>query len=359
MRTTIAFDESGNTGGNGLLDQNQPVFVLASCRFSENEAKNLLTEYIYTHQTIEAKFTKLKKSNAGQKSLIKFLNEIAKSPNEIKIMIYHKQFMVVTKIVDMLIEELAYKKGIDLYQNGTNVSMSNMFYYLTPILCGKENTFNMYQAFVEMIKKQDDASIANFYYSAWQVYSASIDERYQSKLKPILTTEPLIKDILKNTDLNSLDPAIPAFFALCAFWGKELNDNFDVLHDNSKPIFQEKETLEACMSEVIPKALIGYDIRKFEFPLKANGVVFGDSKKDYRLQVADLLAGSFAYWAKGRANNCIRDDLWQKLNDLNLEQFPIFPVWPHDPNDISSLEKYTDDGSGVNAVDYMCQHVNP
>lgn len=357
MRKTIAFDESGNTGGSGLLDESQPVFVLASCCFSENEAEKLLKENIYTNQTIEAKFTKLKSTNAGQKRLVNLLNEIAKSPSKIKIMIYHKQFMVVTKIVDILVEELAYKKGIDLYQNGTNVSMSNMFYYLTPVLCGKEKTFNMYQAFVEMIKIQDDASIANFYYSAWQVYSASIDERYQSKLKPILTTEPLIKDILKNTNINSLDPAIPSFFSLCASWGEELDDNFDTLHDNSKPIFQEKETLEACMSKAIPKALIGYDIRKFEFPLKANGVVFGDSKKDYRLQVADLLAGSFAYWAKGKATNCITDDFWQKLNGMNLEEFPMFNVWPHDSNDISSLEKYTDDGCGVNAVDYMCQHV--
>ena len=82
-------------------------------------------------------------------------------------------------------------------------------------------------------------------------------------------------------------------------WGQDLNENFDVLHDASKPIFQEKRILEAFMSEDIPRALIGYDIRKVEFPLRANGINFADSKKDYRLQIADLLAGSFSYWAKG------------------------------------------------------------
>ncbi|MDD1607025.1 MAG: hypothetical protein LUQ18_00660, partial [Methylococcaceae bacterium] len=152
-------------------------------------------------------------------------------------------------------------------------------------------------------------------------------------------------------------PAIPCFFSLCAAWGQEINEDFDILHDESKPIFQEKHTLEAFMSKDIPRALIGYDIRKFELPLRANGINFADSKKDYRLQVADLLAGSFAYWAKGIANNCREDDFWGKLNALNLEKFIINSVWFVDPSDISSLGKYTDDGNGVNAFDYMKKHV--
>ncbi|TSA40445.1 MAG: hypothetical protein D4R63_06125 [Methylococcaceae bacterium] len=357
MCTTIAFDESGNTGGTGLLDENQPVFVLASCNYTEQEAENLLKENVYTHQTTEAKFAKLKKSNAGQDNVIKFLSEIAKFPSKIKLMTYHKQYMVVTKIVDMLVEELARKDGIDLYKKGMNIAMSNIFFHCTPVFCGKERTLKMYQSFVDMVKKQNDVSISNFYYAVWQVHSASIDEQYQSTLAPILATEPMIKNILRGLNSNSLDPAIPCFFSLCASWGQELNGHFDVLHDASKPISQEKGVLEACMSKDIPQALIGYDTRKVEFPLRANGIIFADSKNDYRLQVADLLAGSFAYWAKGIANDCRADIFWKKLNELNLEKFASLSVWPDDPTDISSLERFTDDGSGVNAVDYMSRHV--
>ena len=75
------------------------------------------------------------------------------------------------------------------------------------------------------------------------------------------------------------------------------------------------------MSKDIPHAVIGYDIRKIEFPLRANGVCFADSKNDYRLQVADLLAGSFAYWAKGLINDFIEDEFWKKLNELDIEKF--------------------------------------
>ena len=138
----------------------------------------------------------------------------------VKVMIYHKQYMVVTKIVDVLVEELARKDGIDLYKKGVNIALSNMLFYCTPVYCGKDRTLKMYQSFVDMVKKQDAASINNFYFAAWQVYSASIDEEHQSTLEPILATEPMIKNILQGLNSNSLDPAIPCFFHLCAVWGK-------------------------------------------------------------------------------------------------------------------------------------------
>ena len=200
---TIVFDESGNTGGSGLLDENQPVFVLASCNFTEEEAENLLKDNVYTHQTTEAKFSNLKKNNAGQERIINFLSEIVKSPSKVKVMIYHKQFMVVTKLVDMLVEELARKDGIDLYKKDVNIAMSNIFFHCTPVFCGKERTLKMHQSFVEMIKKQDDTSINNFYYAAWQVYSASIDEQHQSALAPILATEPMIRKADSTPKCNS------------------------------------------------------------------------------------------------------------------------------------------------------------
>jgi hypothetical protein len=45
------------------------------------------------------------------------------------------------------------------------------------------------------------------------------------------------------------------------------------------------------------------------------------------------------------------------LNELNLEKSLNGSVCPVDPSDITSLKKYTDDGSGMNVVDYMSKLV--
>lgn len=354
----IAFDESGNTGGTGLLDENQPVFVLASCNYAEQESEKLLKESVFSHQTVEAKFSKLKKSNAGQDKIINFLNKINNEPNKIKIAVYHKKYMVVTKIVDMLVEELARRDGVDLYKKGANIAMSNMFFYCSPVYCGEERVLKMYQAFIDMVKNQNENTTSNFYYAAWQVFSASIDEQHQSALAPILATEPMIKNLLEGLSSNSLDPAIPCFFHLCAVWGQEINENFDVLHDESKPIFQEKNTLEACMSKNIPKELIGYDTRKIEFPLRANGISFENSKNSYSLQVADLLAGSLAYWANGIVDNSRGDVFWEKLDKLNLKNLLTLSVWPINPSELHDLEGFNTNSLDINAAEYMTRHVN-
>jgi len=350
----IAFDESGNTGAD-LLNQQQPVFILASSDLSIIEAEKLLLN-VHTHQAKEAKFAKLNKSNAGRGRIADFLHQALGQKERIKTTFFHKEYMVVTKIVDIIIETMAHRDGIDLYKNGTNIATSNMHYYCMPTFCGKERTREMYEAFIAMIRTQDQASISRFYYTVWQLYDASIDKDYKSSLSPILASEEMIHKILESNDSKSLDPAIPAFFDQCAYWGDRFGEYFDVLHDDSKPIFQEKQTLELFMSKTIPHKVIGYDRRKHGFPLKANGVCFGKSENDPRLQIVDLVASSSGFWARGLASGNTDDDFWSALNDLNISEFASNALWPAPV--VTPAEMGTEGGHGINAVDYIAQQLH-
>ncbi|WP_252499170.1 DUF3800 domain-containing protein, partial [Escherichia coli] len=68
----IYFDESGNTGSN-LLDPNQPVFSLASCSFSDNDARNLIG-LLNSRSPLEAHFKNLKRRKNGQDAIIRFMS---------------------------------------------------------------------------------------------------------------------------------------------------------------------------------------------------------------------------------------------------------------------------------------------
>lgn len=350
----IAFDESGNTGAD-LLNEQQRVFVLASTDLSIQESKELLS-MVQTHQASEAKFSKLKKSNAGKKKIINFLIAAKKIKNRIKTSFFHKEYMVITKIVDIIIETMAYRDGIDLYKDGANIATSNMHFYCMPTFCGAERTQNLYKAFVEMIRLQTTDSISNFYYAAWQVYSGSIDKSYAQSLAPILASESIINEILMHNGKNSLDPAIPAFFEHCANWGDEFQEDFDVLHDESKPLFQEKEHLESFMNKEIPHQVVGYDRRKYGFPLKANGVHFSNSEDDPRLQVMDLIASSSGYWANKLASGDANDSFYKELVEVDMQEFVLNAIWP-EPK-VAPKEMKTDSGYGINAVDYMTEQLS-
>lgn len=45
------------------------------------------------------------------------------------------------------------------------------------------------------------------------------------------------------------------------------------------------------------QSLIGYEKRKYMFPLKAREIKFENSRLDPRIQLADIIAGCISFWA--------------------------------------------------------------
>lgn len=350
---TIVFDESGNTGADLLNDQ-QKVFILASSNLTQEDADELL-KIVHTPQAKEVKFVTLKKSDLGKKRIIEFIKQSIPFRERIKTTLYYKRYMVISKIVDIIIEPMALSDGIDLYKDGANLALSNLLFYCMDSLCGKKCSDEMYKSFVRMIRSKDQVSINTFYCFVRQALDVNIVTEFQSILATILDSESVINNLLDGIDANSLDPAIPSFFEHSANWGDTIGKNFNVLHDNSKPIFQNKETLELFMSKKIPYKKIGYDRRQFGFPLRSNGICFGESKNDTRLQIVDLIAGSSAFWANGIVNGNIRNKFWHEIDQLDVKQFAINALWPS--SEVTPKGLGTNGGGGINAVDYMAKQL--
>jgi hypothetical protein len=96
--------------------------------------------------------------------------------------------------------------------------------------------------------------------------------------------------------------------------------------------------------------LIGYDRRQFEFPLRATALTFGDSRDLPQLQVADLLAGTMAYFGSAVARSK-RDDFADHLEQAGVERFTIHAIWPA-PH-VTPHALGTEGIGGVNAANLM------
>lgn len=347
----IAFDESGNTGAD-LLNMEQPVFALASTSISRERADHLLA-IVRTRQTREVKFSQLKRTETGRSRIINFLSSTELCSEYVRTTFFHKRFMVVTKIVDLLIETMAYEEGIDLYVDGANIATANLHFYCMPTFCGEGRTKAFLRCFVEMMREGTPKAIQRFYQSAWTLHQNSIDRDYAESLAPILISERLINFILSSNDKNSIDPAIPAFVQHCSFWGEEFGGPFELVHDESKPIFQNKEMLEDLMSRGEQEQVIGYDRRKMIFPLRARGVTFGKSEDDPRLQIADLIASASAHWMSGLIRPPEKKDFWEALRGTNIARFGQDAIWP--TPEVTPQELDTVHDGGINATDHMAE----
>lgn len=345
---TIFFDEAGNTGA-ALIDPEQPVFVLASVDFTPEESAALLST-VQTRQATEAKFSALRKSAAGRQRLLDFLRSPLLTPHRAKTMVMHKRFMVVAKFVDILEETLAHASGLDIYELGANIAISNLHYYVSPILCGQERFDEFLASFVDMIRTPAKATKHRFFSAARAIYRNCSNEDYRSSFAPYIYAERFIDHILEDVNYRSLDPAIPSFFVHCTEWGAQIGGPFHAIHDASKPMAAERTTFEAMMDLSIESTIIGYDRRKFGFPLRATGIDFADSKGHFSLQVADLLAGATNYYASCVSRQ-IKDDFALSLEEVGIQRFVINALWPS--TDVTPEALGTVEAGGINAVDHI------
>lgn len=345
---TVFFDEAGNTGA-ALTDREQPVFVLASTDLSGEEAGAVLAR-VRTAQTREVKFTALRKSSAGRRRLLDLLGSAQIEPKRVKTTVIHKRFMVVTKFVDIIKETLAHADGIDLYERGANIGLSNLHYFASPVFCGQAPFDEFLESFVEMIRRPSPESKARFFRAARMMYERCSDDDHKSLFAPYIYAERVIDDILDAVSFLALDPAIPSFFRHCTEWGSQLGGPFDAVHDASKPMDAQKATFEAMMDPSNIPAIIGYDRRKFEFPLKATRITFADSLNHPSLQLADLIAGATNHWASALARGeC--DDLAEAVEAAGIRRFAFSALWPS--TKVAPEELGTSEVGGINAVEYV------
>lgn len=344
---TIYLDESGNTGSN-LTDINQPVFTLASCSFSEKEA-NILSGLVASQSEHEIHFKRLKRRRAGQDGIIRLMKSALINSDNIKVNLFHKKFMITSKIVDLLIEHMLHIHGVDLYVNGQNIALSNMLYYCFEAYCDQVKVTDMYSKFVVMIKEQTSESINEFYSSVLEVKESSSGESFKSSIDQILETKNYIDSALNGLDKTSLDPAIPAFFAQCIQWAQSYPKGFHLIHDDSQTLEQQKVLFGQFMDLTQETVEYGYDRRKFGLPLKGKSLKFESSHNHLQLQIADIITSSFNHWASGALKGETEEYLFVELNKLNFDRFighnKIWPT-PHvDPKDLGTVH----DG-GLNAA---------
>lgn len=351
--TTIYCDEAGNSGAN-LLDPEQPCFVLASNDFSREEAESLL-EHVRSAQGAEPKFTSLRKSRNGVARLIRFLADPRLSNERVVVDVFHKKFMVTTKLVDIVAETVMHEFGRDLYERGANLAMSNMLHYCMPVFCGQENTDRFLGAFVELIRRKGPTEVDNFYAAGDAMIKACTSEDFKGDLVPFV--ERRLFDIWFGEHLDSLalDPAIPALFQHIAAWGSRKEDRFHVVHDASKPILASQATFQDMLALTGEEShLIGYDRRKMRFPLRALTLTQADSTLHPQLQVADLCAG-----ITNHLHRCWMavnfDELATATRDLGRVGWTFGGVVPSP--DVTPEALGTTEGEGTNAVDAIAEHL--
>lgn len=324
-RPLVAFDETGNTGQD-LLHPDQPIFVLASVCIDRELAREALS-IVAVPNAKEPKFSRLRTSSPGRKRILQLMQSSWIDDSRVKAALYHKPFMVTTKIVDILLETLLHREGHDLYANGANLATANLLHTVTPVVCGAVSFSELQHRFVRMVRGPTSETVEAFYSQVDTMHASCAEPTLRAILGVLGATVRVLDEALDGEDRTTLDPAIPAFFDLAAQWTATLGQPFDVTHDASTPLARSKNQLELYMSaEESGPPLTGPGPKR-QLPLLSTSVAFGDSLDFPEIQLADLFAGAlstiFRARMTGRMDNFARDLMLSRCVEIGGDR-----LWP-------------------------------
>ncbi|MFJ4473125.1 DUF3800 domain-containing protein [Streptomyces sp. NPDC089424] len=316
-------DESSNSGQN-LLDPHQPVFTLAGVHLPDELAASIVDEVRSQLPSTqgEPKYGSLARSSGGRKALKRAFGSMPEG--SVRSYLMDKRFMVVTKLVDVLVEPLADADGLNLYERGGNLALAELLGMAGPVIGDAAAYQQMLQAFVDWMRQR---TATDDFFTAIAAYRASIPAEHADFAGWIELLEccrqvadATAADLASGAQRDILDPAVPALYCLCTSFGETIGQ-FRLVHDTSKVIDRNATLLRGA--HLLPDpARPG----RFNDPLQAVQIDFADSTSHPQLQIADWAAGAVRQWAAHLAVGG-GDQFSEELADM-VQPWVIGGVWP-------------------------------
>jgi len=320
----VGFDESGNTGED-LLNKQQPVYVLASVHVSDEDAASLLGT-----RSQELHFVREKNSQEGRRTLLNILSADVLSPDNVKVYVVHKRYMITAKLVDVLLEPVFHEDGIDLYIDGAAVAMANLLHAVWPAFSA-EGFARLQESFVRALRQRTPEAAEEFYDSVEYLAHRTKCEPDFAFLALALSKSHFAEELagLHSGKLSpELDPALTSLHALTHYWSRAIGE-FEVVHDESKHVITWEQMLRKWWKpKDNPLELRTWHGEVLRFPLNVADLTFARSHESPLVQLADVVAGAVCAVANSLIGSTSNTRFAEELERLGVLQWVVQCIWP-------------------------------
>jgi hypothetical protein len=317
----VYVDETGNSGQN-LLDPAQPVFALAGVYLADDVAADIVAEVRSRLPSTqgEPKYGSLAKTTRGREALLRAFGRLP--AGSVRAMPVHKSFMVMTKMVDQLIEPLFHAAGLNLYEEQQALALAGVMHVGGRGFGERAAYDRMLLVFVDWVRQRtstDDLFGAIGAFKA-TVTHESVARWFETLGNCRSVADEMAADIASGRTRDVLDPAVPVLYHLCLDLGASIG-RFRLVHDSSKVVDRWTATLRTAHFFPDPARPGG-----FVQQMPVSRIDFADSKAHPQLQLADWAAGAVRQWAADRAAGG-GDPFADRLEPL-VEPWRFDAIWP-------------------------------
>lgn len=320
---TVHADESNNSGEN-LLDIDQPVFAVAAVHLSATEAQSMVQAVLdaVPPRRGEPKYGSLAKSWQGRSALLSVLTKLR--DGAASAFVAHKRFMVISKMIDYLVVELAFEDGYDMYADGSAVGLANLMHMTGPVLGDEAAYETMLATFVDAIRPNRPTTLDDLF-TVIEAYQRTVRDGLDAHVGLLLAARGNAQDLVDLIDARKvrdvLDPAVPCLIELCRHVAVDLGQ-FHLVHDASKTIDRNLAILLTL--DQLPAVTPGLPAE----PLPVVDITFADSSTTPQLIIADWVAGAVRQVGQVRATGDDEDPFVAELAPL-VERWTVGGIWPN------------------------------
>nr|WP_237728027.1 DUF3800 domain-containing protein [Cellulomonas sp. APG4] len=287
----IACDESGSEGEN-LIQGTHRIFAHGSIDLSMSEANAVLQE-VKIHLGVggvELKARRLlEPSNIDR--VVPLLAPGGVLHLHAHVYLLDKLYFAVGKIVDLLVEEEAYDRGIRLHDDGSARAMASTLFMKGRRALGGANWTRLLEAFVSLVRRRQrsgiKATLDDFYHIVDDVRLRSHDKHVEAILQLIWASRRQAEQYVGPdgplSDRRNLEPLLAAIPMTTAFWSEKHARAVRIVHDQQTLLTPE---IVGPMIEVMNNPH-----PDFPYLIPIVGVDQVDSRADARIQLADLVSG--------------------------------------------------------------------
>ena len=342
---TVYMDESGFTGED-LLSPEQRIFVHVSATLSDEECAALHKEYFSGTQGPELKHKNLSRRPSGQRRIVGFINAV-QGLGKCTVWVCHKEFTLLTYLVDWWVEPAMRRDGIDLYQDGGNLALCNMAYYCLRTFQTDRFLREHLRRFQRMMIRRTLKSYREFWEELYRDYHRT-DKRTKDILVFFLGGEmKLGYERLREIPKRALDPAFTTAVQTCGHWRKHTDAPLSLVHDKSSSLAKDKWLWDLITSPDIEQRTIGLPGRETVYPLNVVQIEFADSRSHFQLQFCDLVAGATAARCRQFIGLSHDKNYVEQLEGAGIERLMIGAIWPQPEVDPEKLGMKGWSGEGV------------
>jgi len=278
-----SIDESGYTGRD-LLQKSQPWQGASAINISNDDARYLIKQHFPKLQAPELKFSSLKRRATNQKPLYLLQKDILENFKSVTC-VADKRFLLVQMFIEYAVEPFYYANDINLYENGGNVTLASMAYYVCQGYYGRDFD-NILLAFQNAMFEKTPTSIETLISSIQSINWNRLPEFFG----PLALEHPDCIDAIVNPSIST-DAAFVILQALISRTELMADEAYSIKHDRSDNLLQYNNYLSMLINCKSPAEFKMSEIAGIKYPLKVKQVNQVDSKLHPSVQLCDILIG--------------------------------------------------------------------